>query len=93
MEINGTWYTVEILGYPSEVGDPEIKGYRLTEEDGTAHALPLVAGALKCPCGDYEFRRASRDRKGCKHCRAIRRHLHAPHGQCTVERDAETEAF
>jgi hypothetical protein len=79
--INGTTYSVEVLGYLPEVGEPVIDGYRLTKPDGTAHDICLVAGRLECSCGDWIFRRSvqvDRSLADCKHCLAVRRHLVAP---------------
>ena len=78
LRINGHEYGVVILGYLPEVGEPVVDGYRLTKGDGTAHDLCLVAGILECTCGDFEFRRAARDPKGCKHCQAVRQLLQEP---------------
>jgi hypothetical protein len=78
MQINGVAYVVDVIGHLPEVGEPVVDGYRLTKQTGEVHDLCLVAGALECTCGDYEFRRASRDPKGCKHVQAARRHLMPP---------------
>jgi hypothetical protein len=78
LEINGTHYVVEVLGYLPEHGEPVLDGYRLVKPDGTCHDLCMVHGALECSCGDYVWRRQARDPKGCKHCQAVRRHFAQP---------------
>lgn len=81
LEINGTVYEVEILGYLPAEGEPVVDGFRLTKSDGTAHDICLVSGRMECTCGDWIWRRAaqtSRDLADCKHCVALRRHFLPP---------------
>jgi hypothetical protein len=81
LEINGTVYAVDILGYLPAEGEPVVDGFRLTKDDGTAHDVCLVAGRSECTCGDWIWRRASQadpELLDCKHCIACRRHFVAP---------------
>ena len=44
--INGTTYTVEVLGYLPAEGEPVTDGFRLTKTNGEAHDVCLVAGVV-----------------------------------------------
>lgn len=97
LDINGTSYQIEILGYLPEIGEPVIDGYRLTKDNGEAHDLCLVAGRLECSCGDWIWRRSfqvDRVLADCKHCAAIRKHFTAPVDQQldALDRDAPESA-
>ena len=81
LEINGTLYEVEILGYLPEEGEPIVDGFRLTKADGTAHDICLVAGRMECTCGDWLWRRSfqtARELADCKHTAACKQHFAAP---------------
>jgi hypothetical protein len=81
LEINGTFYEVEILGYLLEVGEPFVDGYRLTKDDGTGHDICLVAGRMECTCGDWLRRRAALADPtvaDCKHILACKQHFYPP---------------
>ncbi len=87
LEINGTLYTVEILGFLPAVGEPHIDGFRLTKDNGEAHDVCLVAGRLECTCGDWLWRRSfqtDRQLLDCKHCIACRKHFAAPVDQLPI---------
>ena len=75
LEINGTAYTVM-----------EIKnGFLLRKEDGTEYGISIEEQPWVCDCGDYTFRRANVDPKGCKHVAALRAALdHIPLPVCPV---------
>lgn len=84
LEINGTVYAVEILGYLPAEGPLVLDGYRLTKTNGEAHDVCLVAGRLECTCGDWLWRRSyqtDRQLADCKHCLACRKHFAAPADQ------------
>jgi hypothetical protein len=97
--INGTHYSVEVLGYLPEHGEPVVDGYRLTKPNGEAHDLCLVGGRLECTCGDWLWRRSFQndpELMHCKHCLAVLRHFAPPADQlrqapttagCAVEFD------
>ena len=81
LEINGTLYIAEVLGYLPEVGEPVVDGYRLTKDSGESHDVCLVAGRLECTCGDWLWRRSFQtapELADCKHAKACRRHFSAP---------------
>jgi hypothetical protein len=44
--INGTTYTVEVLGYLPAEGERVVDGFRLTKTNGEAHDVCLVAGVV-----------------------------------------------
>jgi hypothetical protein len=84
LRINATEYSVEVLGYLPEHGEPVIDGYRLTKPNGEAHDPCLVAGRLECTCGDWVWRRSCQldpSLADCKHTAASRRHFAPPADQ------------
>jgi hypothetical protein len=91
LEINGTHYAIEILGYLPEVGEPVVDGYRLTKPNGEAHDLCIVAGRMECTCGDWLFRRSCQTDASvadCKHVLACKHHFAEPVDQRSYAVDA-----
>lgn len=81
VEINGTRYTVEIVGYLPAEGEPVIVGYRLTRENGVAHDVCVQHDRLECTCADWLFRRSCQSEEslqGCKHCACVAKHFQRP---------------
>lgn len=67
VRINGTEYA---LAYHSELpatGEPIVRGYRLTKDDGTAYDLPHDLRSCDCLDGMVRSRPG-----GCKHAAALR---------------------
>jgi hypothetical protein len=81
IEINSMQYSVAVLGYLPDEGEPVIDGYRLTKGNGEAHDICLVRGRMECSCGDWIWRRAAqakRELQSCKHIISAKRHLVTP---------------
>ncbi len=55
--------------------DGRTTGYRVQKEDGTSYDLDTSGKVWTCECRDYEYRRAGKDPKGCKHVAALRKAL------------------
>jgi hypothetical protein len=70
--INTTSYMVEEL-----LDALCLVGYRLKKHDGTTYDIDIGQSPWACECGDYQYRRANRDAKGCKHVAALRAALAA----------------
>jgi len=69
LSINGTPYSFE------EITDALcLLGYRLRKKDGTCYDIDTHSDPEQwlCECPDFQYRRANRQAKGCKHVASIR---------------------